>query len=58
MVKHRKWDEILTVDEVYFAEELIDLIVGCEMPFNQIKKVINLILEYDDINKLMKSVSY
>lgn len=56
--KPRKWDNILTGDEVNFAESMNDLIYNSELPLFQIKLIVELIFKYDSIEELNKSFEY
>ena len=50
--KPRKWDEILTDDELEFAEQFKEIICLNDLPLFQVKRVVDLILEFEDTNEL------
>ena len=56
--KPRKWDKILTNDELSFAESLADIIICGDLPLFQVKKVVEEIMKYDDIDELVRSFIY
>jgi cell fate (sporulation/competence/biofilm development) regulator YlbF (YheA/YmcA/DUF963 family) len=58
MLKTNKWEKILTDDEYNFAEKLTDIIIDSDMPFIQVKNVINQITEYEEVEELIESFRY
>jgi hypothetical protein len=52
------WKEILTDEEIEFIDRLGDLVISTDMQMFQIKKVMGIILEYDNMDEFTKTYSY